>query len=235
MALAEDKKVEESAEAAEPEETVEEPVAAPEPSDKEEVEGVGEEASEATPESEEAEEEKPSGPPKKTSRGKRLDWYAVYVYSGHERKVKGNVERMIEVNEAAHLFGNIEVPLEDVIVQRAGKNTRTSRPSFPGYVLFQMVGRDRELERHNDRDFIDAMKIVGDTPGVRGFVGGPETFSSSSDPSVSGTASEDSSPTSSTSSSEDSGAATGSSATSSSADSSTFLSSSGIHIVIYQC
>jgi len=175
MALAEDKKkveeTAESAEAAEPEETVEEPVAAPEPSE-EEVEGVGEEASEGSPESEETEEEKPLGPPKKTSRGKRLDWYAVYVYSGHERKVKGNVERMIEVNEAEHLFGNIEVPLEDVIVQRAGKNTCTSRPSFPGYVLFQMVGRDRELERHNDRDFIDAMKIVGDTPGVRGFVGG---------------------------------------------------------------
>lgn len=164
MAMAEDKKkkVEESAEATESEETP-----AAEPSDKEEVEG-----DESSEPEEVAEEEKPSGPPKKTSRGKRLDWYAVYVYSGHERKVKGNVERMIEVNEAAHLFGNIEVPLEDVIVQRAGKNTRTSRPSFPGYVLFQMVGRDRELERHNDRDFIDAMKIVGDTPGVRGFVGG---------------------------------------------------------------
>ncbi len=183
---AEDKKVEETTEDSVVEDTdgeeTPEVAESAEESESSKEETVGDDSSESTEESEpsddeseesdESEEEKPSGPPKLTSQGKRLDWYAVYVYSGHERKVKGNVERMIEVNEAEHLFGNIEVPLEDVVIQRAGKNTRTSRPSFPGYVLFQMVARDLSLERHNDRDFIAAMEIVGDTPGVRGFVGG---------------------------------------------------------------
>ena len=167
--MAEDKQVEETTEDSVVENTDDEET--PEAAESaEETESSETEESEQS--EEEEEEEKPSGPPKLTSQGKRLDWYAVYVYSGHERKVKGNVERMIEVNEAAYLFGNIEVPLEEVVIQRAGKNTRTSRPSFPGYVLFQMVARDLSLERHNDRDFIEAMKIVGDAPGVRGFVGG---------------------------------------------------------------
>ncbi len=113
-----------------------------------------------------------TAPPTHTSGGKKLYWYAVYVYSGHEKKVMGNLKRRIELSDIPHLFGHVVVPSEDVVVQRSGRSTKTSRPYFPGYVIFQMVGRDHDLEKADDRDFIAVTDLVITTPGVRGFVGG---------------------------------------------------------------
>ncbi len=113
-----------------------------------------------------------TAPPTHTSGGKKLYWYAVYVYSGHEKKVMGNLKRRIELSDIPHLFGFVVVPSEDVVVQRSGRSTKTSRPYFPGYVIFQMVGRDHDLEKADDRDFIEVTNLVITTPGVRGFVGG---------------------------------------------------------------
>lgn len=111
-------------------------------------------------------------PPAHTSDGKKLYWYAVYVYSGHEKKVMGNLKRRIELSDLSHLFGFVVVPSEDVVVQRSGRSTKTSRPYFPGYVILQMVGRDHDLEKADDRNFIAVTNLVITTPGVRGFVGG---------------------------------------------------------------
>jgi len=113
-----------------------------------------------------------TGPPTHTAEGKKLFWYAVYVYSGHEKKVLGNLRRRIELSDIPQLFGQVVVPSEDVLVQRSGRSAKTSRPYFPGYVIFQMVGRDHELEKADDRDFIAVTNLVISTPGVRGFVGG---------------------------------------------------------------
>jgi transcriptional antiterminator NusG len=113
-----------------------------------------------------------TGPPTHTAEGKKLFWYAVYVYSGHEKKVLGNLRRRIELSDIPHLFGQVVVPSEEVLVQRSGRSAKTSRPYFPGYVIFQMVGRDHELEKADDRDFIAVTNLVISTPGVRGFVGG---------------------------------------------------------------
>jgi transcriptional antiterminator NusG len=113
-----------------------------------------------------------TGPATHTADGKRLFWYAVYVYSGHEKKVLGNLKRRIELSDIAHLFGSVVVPSEEVLVQRSGRSAKSSRPYFPGYVIFQMVGRDHDLEKADDRDFIDVTNLVITTPGVRGFVGG---------------------------------------------------------------
>ena len=113
-----------------------------------------------------------TGPRTHTAEGKKLFWYAVYVYSGHEKKVLGNLRRRIELSDIARLFGDVVVPSEDVLVQRSGRRAKATRPYFPGYVIFQMVGRDHELEKADDRDFIDVTNLVISTPGVRGFVGG---------------------------------------------------------------
>ncbi len=117
-------------------------------------------------------EQEGAQPADRTPSGKRLAWFAVYVYSGHERKVMGNLKHRIEVGGHEDLFGEVIVPIEEVTVQRGGRNTKTSRPFFPGYVLFQMVARDHDLEKADDKDFINATNLVLNTPGVRGFVGG---------------------------------------------------------------
>lgn len=120
-----------------------------------------------------AEEAAPeTGPPTHTPEGKRLFWFAVYVYSGHEKKVQNNLKRRIELSDISRLFGQVVVPSENVLVHRSGRSAKTTRPYFPGYVIFQMVGRDHELEKADDRDFIAVTNLVVSTPGVRGFVGG---------------------------------------------------------------
>lgn len=102
----------------------------------------------------------------------RFSWFAVYVYSGHERKVMGNLKRRIELSVEPELFGMVVVPTEEVVTQREGRSTKSTRPFFPGYVIFQMVARDHNLQKADDKDFINATNLVLTTPGVRGFVGG---------------------------------------------------------------
>ncbi len=118
-------------------------------------------------------EEAPAGDAQEDEKAaERYSWFAVYVYSGHERKVMGNLKRRIELSVDPELFGQVVVPAEEVVIQRGGRSTKTTRPFFPGYVIFQMVARDHSLEKADDKDFINATNLVLTTPGVRGFVGG---------------------------------------------------------------
>jgi len=107
----------------------------------------------AAPKVEPAEGEKAedTGPPKK--------WYVVHTYSGHENKVRENIQKMINVSRIKDHFGQIVVPTEEVAEMRKGKKTVTTRKFFPSYILIEMNLVDES--RH----------LVTDIPGVTGFVG----------------------------------------------------------------
>lgn len=107
----------------------------------------------AAPKVEPAEGEKAedTGPPKK--------WYVVHTYSGHENKVRENIQKMINVSRIKDHFGQIVVPTEEVAEMRKGKKTVTTRKFFPSYILIEMHLVDES--RH----------LVTDIPGVTGFVG----------------------------------------------------------------
>src|SRR5438067_2704825 len=85
-------------------------------------------------------------------------WYAVHTYSGHENKVKTNIERRAESLGLKDKISRILVPIEEETRNRNGRRTTIKRKVFPGYVLIEM-----EL---NDQTWY----LVKNTIGVTGFV-----------------------------------------------------------------
>ncbi len=88
-----------------------------------------------------------------------LKWYVVHTYSGHEKKVKASLEKVVESLNMEELITNIEVPLEEYSEKKDGVVKKKVRKIFPGYVVVKMVMNDR------------TWYVVRNTKGVTGFVG----------------------------------------------------------------
>jgi transcriptional antiterminator NusG len=86
-------------------------------------------------------------------------WYAVNTYSGHENKVKHNLEhRVSSLGQQRHVR-QVVIPMEQVSEMKDGQKVQVERRTMPGYVLVNM-----DLNE-------DTWSLVKDTPGVTGFVG----------------------------------------------------------------
>ena len=86
-------------------------------------------------------------------------WYVINTYSGHENKVKANLEhRIVSMNQAPR-FRRVVVPTEQVIETKDGQKVQAEKRVLPGYVLVNMNMSD------------EAWTVVKGTPGVTGFVG----------------------------------------------------------------
>ena len=86
-------------------------------------------------------------------------WYVINTYSGHENKVKTNLEhRIVSLNQQP-AFRRVVVPTEQVIETKDGQKVQTEKRVLPGYVLVNMNMSD------------EAWIVVKGTPGVTGFVG----------------------------------------------------------------
>src|SRR3990170_3599958 len=93
-------------------------------------------------------------------------WYIIHTYSGHENKVKTNLEHRTASMDAQDLVFRVVVPTEDEIEIREGQRRTVSKKIFPGYILVQMVELRDDDPRSNQAWF-----VVRNTPGVTGFVG----------------------------------------------------------------
>src|SRR6186997_99882 len=85
-------------------------------------------------------------------------WYAVHTYSGHENKVKTNIERRAESLRLKEKISRILVPTEEETRTRNGRRSTIKRKVFPGYVLIEMELDDQ------------TWYLVKNTIGVTGFV-----------------------------------------------------------------
>jgi len=86
-------------------------------------------------------------------------WYVINTYSGHENKVKANLEHRVESMNQRARFRRVVVPTEQVIETKDGQKVQIEKRVLPGYVLVNMDLND------------DAWTVVKNTPGVTGFVG----------------------------------------------------------------
>ena len=88
-------------------------------------------------------------------------WYVVNTMSGHENKVKANLERRIETLNMQEYIFQVLVAEEEVPVMKEGLPTGKTRikNTYPGYVFVEMIMSD------------EAWFVVRNTPGVTGFVG----------------------------------------------------------------
>ena len=86
-------------------------------------------------------------------------WYVINTYSGHENKVKQNLEHRIMSMNQAPKFRRVVVPTEQVIETKDGQKVQAEKRVLPGYVLVNMDLND------------DSWAVVRNTPGVTGFAG----------------------------------------------------------------
>ena len=86
-------------------------------------------------------------------------WYVVHTYSGHENKVKVNIEKLVENRGMQDLVLEVVVPTEDIVEVKGGQRKIKTKKMFPGYVLVKMIVTN------------ESWYLVRNTQGVTGFVG----------------------------------------------------------------
>lgn len=89
-----------------------------------------------------------------------MRWYTLHVYSGFENSVREKLLDRIERSGMKDLFGEILVPVEEVVEMKGGQKSISKRKFFPGYMFVQMELTD------------ESWHLVKSTPKVTGFVGG---------------------------------------------------------------
>ena len=86
-------------------------------------------------------------------------WFVVHTYSGYEQRVKKNLEQRIKSMDIEGEIFQVVVPTEEEIEVKDGQRRTVTKQILPGYILVQM--------RMSDQSW----NVVGNTPGVTGFVG----------------------------------------------------------------
>ena len=87
-------------------------------------------------------------------------WYVVHTYSQFEKSVQRALLERIERTGVQDMFGQILVPVEEVVELKGGQKTISERKFFPGYLLVEMEMTD------------ETWHLVKNTPKVTGFLGG---------------------------------------------------------------
>ncbi|HCU07684.1 MAG TPA: transcription termination/antitermination factor NusG [Clostridiales bacterium] len=108
---------------------------------------------------EEDEAENDEVPAGSLRRSKDAKWYVVHTYSGHENKVKVNIEKLVENRGMQDLVLSVIVPTEDRVELKDGQRKIKTRKMFPGYVIVKMIVTN------------ESWYLVRNTQGVTGFVG----------------------------------------------------------------
>ena len=90
---------------------------------------------------------------------KQKRWYIVHTVTGHENKVKVNLEKRIEYMNMGEKIFRVEVPQKTVTQMKGGKKQEREEKIFPGYVLVEMIMDE------------DSWYVVRHTAGVTKFVG----------------------------------------------------------------
>lgn len=90
---------------------------------------------------------------------KEAKWYVVHTYSGHENKVKANIEKLVENRGMQDIILEVKVPTEEVVEIKNGKKKTRSKKIFPGYAIVKMFMTD------------ESWYVIRNTRGVTGFVG----------------------------------------------------------------
>ena len=89
-----------------------------------------------------------------------MHWYVVHTYSQFEKSVQRALTERIQRDGMQDKFGQILVPVEEVVELKSGQKSITERKFFPGYVLVEMEMTD------------ESWHLVKSTPKVTGFLGG---------------------------------------------------------------
>lgn len=88
-----------------------------------------------------------------------MHWYVVKVQSNREKSIRDNLIRRIRQEGMDKYFGEIIIPTEKVIENKAGKKKIREIKLYPGYLMIQMIITD------------ESWYLVRSTAGVGDFAG----------------------------------------------------------------
>jgi transcriptional antiterminator NusG len=86
-------------------------------------------------------------------------WYVIHTQTGHEERVKKNLQQRVESLGVGDKIFNVIVPTRETMVVKRGKKSKQLERVFPGYILVQMSLDDQ------------TWLVVRTTEGVTGFIG----------------------------------------------------------------
>lgn len=95
----------------------------------------------------------------KQEKNKEMKWYIVHTYSGFEKFVAESIRQRASELDIEDQIGQIIIPTESVVEIKDGKKAVSTKRSYPGYILIEMI--------MNDQNWL----TIRDTPKVTGFVG----------------------------------------------------------------
>ncbi|NCQ35648.1 transcription termination/antitermination protein NusG [bacterium] len=89
-----------------------------------------------------------------------MKWFVIHANTGHENKVKRNIEMAIKSNHMEDSFGEVLVATQEVTEMKNGKRSTVKRKFFPSYILVEMI-----MDK-------DTQHFINSIPGVTRFIGG---------------------------------------------------------------
>lgn len=102
------------------------------------------------------------------------NWYIIQVYTGHEKKIKLNLERRLASDsdsdkELRDEIVEINVPMSTTVKNEDGKRKIRTGPTYPGYVLINTL---HQIGPHAEDPIGQrSWAFVQETPGVMNFLG----------------------------------------------------------------
>jgi transcriptional antiterminator NusG len=90
----------------------------------------------------------------------RMKWFVIHANTGHENKVKRNIETAIKTQHMEEYFGEVLVATQEVVEMKNGKRSTVKRKFFPSYILVEMI-MNKETQH-----------FINSIPGVTRFIGG---------------------------------------------------------------
>jgi len=103
----------------------------------------------------------PAAPPSApTESSSGMKWFVVHANTGHENKVRRNIEQSIRSGDMEEYFGDVLVVTQEVTEMRNGRRVTSKRKFFPSYILVEMI-MDKETQH-----------FINSIPGVTRFIGG---------------------------------------------------------------
>lgn len=88
-----------------------------------------------------------------------MNWYVIRTYSGHEKKAKTNIEKMMANKGLSSRLGQLLIPTIKMAEMKGGKKRVVEKKFMPGYMMAEL-DLDDEL-----------IILISGLPSVAGFVG----------------------------------------------------------------
>lgn len=93
-----------------------------------------------------------------------MNWYAIYTYSGFEKRVKRDIEHRASIEGLRDELAEIIIPEEKIVEVKDGRRKESGRNLMPGYVFVRCEGNEELFKMILEINGVSRMVGTGDKP-----------------------------------------------------------------------